>query len=52
MVVFENEEDRKYYLTRDPAHLQFVKDVSGMLEFVQVVDFEPGIFSIPETRMG
>ncbi|KAF4618419.1 hypothetical protein G7Y89_g14884 [Cudoniella acicularis] len=42
---FENEEDRKYYLEKDPAHLAFVKSVGGVVKRAQVVDFTPGIIS-------
>ncbi|KAK7706437.1 hypothetical protein SLS57_009671 [Botryosphaeria dothidea] len=41
---FENEEDRKYYLEQDPAHLGFVKFVGELVQTVRVVDFEPGKF--------
>jgi hypothetical protein len=41
---FENEEDRKYYLEKDPAHLEFVKSVGGVVKRAQVVDFTPGVF--------
>ncbi|EKG17969.1 Dimeric alpha-beta barrel [Macrophomina phaseolina MS6] len=39
---FENEEDRKYYLEKDPSHLDFVKFVGDLVQTVRVVDFEPG----------
>jgi len=41
---FENEEDREYYLEKDPQHLLFVKSLEGKVAIVQVVDFEPGKF--------
>jgi hypothetical protein len=41
---FESEEDRKYYLEEDPAHLEFVKSLDGIVQNVRVVDFEPGKF--------
>lgn len=41
---FQNEEDRKYYLEKDPAHLAFVKSLDGIMQNVRVVDFEPGKF--------
>lgn len=42
---FENEQDRKYYLEEDPAHLAFVKGIGqGVVSRVQVVDFTPGVF--------
>lgn len=46
VVEFENEEDRDYYLNKDPAHLDFVKWVttSGIAEGITVIDFVPGVF--------
>lgn len=44
MVHFENEADREYYVTKDPAHLAFVKSLEGMVERVVVVDYAPGVF--------
>ena len=44
MVEFENEDDRKYYLKEDPAHLDFVKRVGDVVNTITVVDFVPGIF--------
>lgn len=44
MSEFQSEEDRKYYLEKDPAHLEFVKSLDGVMENVRVVDFEPGKF--------
>jgi hypothetical protein len=41
---FENEEDRKYYLEKDPAHLAFVRHIGNVVKKAQVVDFTPGIF--------
>lgn len=41
---FESEEDRRYYLEEDPAHLAFVKSLSGIVAKAQVVDFCPGAF--------
>jgi Stress responsive A/B Barrel Domain len=41
---FANEEDRRYYLEEDPAHLAFVKSLEGILEHIRVVDYEPGAF--------
>ncbi|KAL4902298.1 hypothetical protein BDW74DRAFT_158334 [Aspergillus multicolor] len=37
--VFESQQDRDYFVTKDPVHLRLVKDVKGYLEQVQVVDF-------------
>ncbi|KAK5111992.1 hypothetical protein LTR62_004526 [Meristemomyces frigidus] len=41
---FENEEDRKYYLEKDPAHLEIVASLKEIVQNVRVVDFEPGKF--------
>ncbi|TVY51915.1 hypothetical protein LSUE1_G009722 [Lachnellula suecica] len=41
---FANEEDRRYYLEEDPAHLAFVKSLEGVIQNVRVVDYEPGTF--------
>lgn len=44
MEEFESEEDRKYYLEKDPGHKEFVKGLTGLVEKVQVIDFIPGVF--------
>jgi len=41
---FDNEEDRTYYLEKDPAHLGFVKSIGGLVTNVTVVDYVPGVF--------
>ncbi|KAH9825793.1 stress-response A/B barrel domain-containing protein HS1-like [Teratosphaeria destructans] len=41
---FQNEEDRKYYLERDPAHLAFVASLKDVVQNARVLDFEPGKF--------
>jgi hypothetical protein len=41
---FENEEDRKYYLEKDPEHLAVIDSVADIEERVQVIDFVPGVF--------
>jgi len=38
---FENEQDRKYYLEKDPAHLEFVKSLKDVIAQARVVDFTP-----------
>ncbi|KAF1345381.1 hypothetical protein BDV97DRAFT_360968 [Delphinella strobiligena] len=40
---FQSEEDRKYYLEQDPAHLEFVASLKDIVQNVRVVDFEPGV---------
>ena len=40
---FESEEDRRYYLEEDPAHLEFVGSLGGVVEKVGVVDYTPGL---------
>ena len=44
VVHFENEVDRGYYVTKDPAHLAFVKSLEGIVEKAVVVDYVPGVF--------
>jgi hypothetical protein len=44
VVEFENEEDREYYLNKDPEHLAFVDYVKELVQNIRVVDFEPGKF--------
>jgi len=44
VVEFDNEEDRKYYLEKDPAHLAFVKSIGAVVKKAQVVDFTSGVF--------
>lgn len=44
VVEFENEQDRKYYVEEDPAHLAFVKSLDGIMEQARVVDYEPNVF--------
>ncbi|EAA65797.1 hypothetical protein AN1204.2 [Aspergillus nidulans FGSC A4] len=39
VVEFANEEDRAYYLEKDPAHLEFVGSLKDVIEKAQVVDF-------------
>ncbi|KAI4595597.1 hypothetical protein KJ359_006586 [Pestalotiopsis sp. 9143b] len=41
---FDSEEDRTYYLEKDPAHLSFVKSIGEIVDKVQVIDFTPGVF--------
>lgn len=41
---FEDEQDREYYVKKDPAHLAFVKSLDGLVERVRVVDYVPGVF--------
>ncbi|KAF9269331.1 hypothetical protein L218DRAFT_969843 [Marasmius fiardii PR-910] len=43
VVEFESDEDRRYYVTQDPAHLELVKLVTELAE-ARVVDFIPGKF--------
>jgi len=44
VVYFENEQDREYYLEKDPAHLAFVKTLDGIVQRGRVVDYEPNVF--------
>ncbi|KAF9257695.1 hypothetical protein L218DRAFT_878882 [Marasmius fiardii PR-910] len=43
---FENseDEDRNYFLTQDPAHLEFAKFVMSFVDAPRVMDFIPGKF--------
>lgn len=41
---FQNAEDRDYYISKDPAHLEFVASLEGVVKDVRVVDYEPGVF--------
>lgn len=41
---FDSEEDRKYYIEKDPAHLAFVQSLAGKVVQVRVLDFSPGVF--------
>ncbi|KAI1654465.1 stress responsive A/B barrel domain protein [Daldinia decipiens] len=41
---FESDEDRAYYLQKDPAHMEFVSSVINLLDKLQAVDFTPGEF--------
>ncbi|CAN9458030.1 hypothetical protein GT037_005503 [Alternaria burnsii] len=42
VVEFDNEEDRDYYVYKDPAHQEFVKFAGGVANGVKVFDYEPG----------
>ncbi|KAI9371399.1 hypothetical protein BJX61DRAFT_511651 [Aspergillus egyptiacus] len=44
VVQFASAEDRSYYLEKDPAHLEFVRSLDGVIEKVQAVDYTPGVF--------
>ena len=44
MIIFANEADRKFYLEEDPAHLEFVKSLDGVVEKAVIVDYEPSVF--------
>lgn len=41
---FGSDEDRKYYLEKDPAHLDFVASLKDIVQNVRVLDFQPGVF--------
>lgn len=41
---FANEEDRRYYLQEDPAHLAFVASLKDIIQNIRVVDYSPGEF--------
>ena len=44
MIEFANEEDRKFYLEEDRAHLDFKASMKGIVERVGVVDYTPGVY--------
>ncbi|OJJ45056.1 hypothetical protein ASPZODRAFT_70217 [Penicilliopsis zonata CBS 506.65] len=44
VVEFASEDDREYYVRRDPVHAAFVKSLDGVVEKGQVVDFTDGVF--------
>lgn len=44
VVEFESDEDRDYYVNKDPAHAAFVKSLGGIIEKAQVIDFSAGVF--------
>ncbi|GLA93447.1 hypothetical protein AtubIFM61612_010644 [Aspergillus tubingensis] len=39
VVHFASADDRDYYVSKDPAHLAFVKSLDGIIEKAQAVDF-------------
>ena len=41
---FESAEDRDYYVSKDPAHQDFIKAAGPKVANVKVLDFEPGKF--------
>lgn len=43
-MILENEADRKYYLEKDPAHLEFVASLDGLVEKAVIVDYVPNEF--------
>ncbi|PCG93332.1 Dimeric alpha-beta barrel [Penicillium occitanis (nom. inval.)] len=44
VVEFANQEDRDYYVQKDPAHQEFIKSLDGVIEKVQVIDFTDRVF--------
>ncbi|KAI0165332.1 dabb-domain-containing protein [Hypoxylon sp. FL1284] len=42
-VEIENNEDRKYFLTEDPAHQEFLASIVGVVDKVQILDFTHGV---------
>ncbi|ODQ50635.1 hypothetical protein SAICODRAFT_67460 [Saitoella complicata NRRL Y-17804] len=44
VVKFENQEDRDWYVERDPAHTEFKGMLEGVVEGVRVFDYEGGVF--------
>ncbi|BCS25823.1 Dabb family protein [Aspergillus puulaauensis] len=44
VVEFSSSEDRDYYVEKDPAHLEFVGTLKGIVEKAQVIDYTAGVF--------
>ncbi|ODM15524.1 hypothetical protein SI65_09127 [Aspergillus cristatus] len=44
VVEFESVKDRDYYALKDPAHLAYGASLGGIVDKVQVVDFDAGVF--------
>ncbi|SLM36705.1 Stress responsive alpha-beta barrel [Lasallia pustulata] len=44
LVEFANDEDRQYYLEKDPAHIEFKAAVAPAVTRAQVIDFVSGVF--------
>jgi hypothetical protein len=44
VVEFEDEDDRKYYLEQDPAHMEASKTVHEIVKKAQILDFTAGVF--------
>ncbi|KAF2130961.1 dabb-domain-containing protein [Dothidotthia symphoricarpi CBS 119687] len=42
VVEFESEQDRDYYVHKDPAHQEFLKFALPLVQDVKVVDYVPG----------
>ena len=41
---FASEEDRKFYVEEDRAHLEFKESMKGVVERAGVVDYTPGVY--------
>ncbi|KAH0598850.1 hypothetical protein MHUMG1_02962 [Metarhizium humberi] len=44
VVEFESEQDRDYYVNKDPAQASFVLEVLQKLDKATILDFSPGVF--------
>jgi hypothetical protein len=44
VVEFSTVEDRDYYVSKDPAHMAFVKSVGALVDKAIVVDFANGVY--------
>jgi hypothetical protein len=42
VVEFNSEQDRDYYVNKDPAHQDFIKFAGELLQSVKVLDYESG----------
>lgn len=47
VLTFANKDHRDYYIEKDPAHLEFVRFLTGKVEDAFVFDYEVGSFGEP-----
>ncbi|KUI60233.1 hypothetical protein VP1G_11214 [Cytospora mali] len=41
---FEKDEDREYYLKKEPYHKEFVANLKGLIDKITIIDFSSGVF--------
>jgi hypothetical protein len=44
VVEFANQEDRDYYVQKDPAHQEFIKSLDVVIEKAQIIDLTGSVF--------